>query len=762
MEAAMIGFLWFIGRRGIWVLAAIGLLLSSTSLKAENITHRFEIGDYRIIDDPVGQRIEIDDSGQLAEPGKPLLPAKNIIIALPPGARVQSVEIRGFGFSQLPGSYRIAPSPPVLPLVDPDIYPEYIEKIYQQWQLSYESAYSSDQAYPVERGRLAGSGALRKYAYASVSFYPFSYYPQSGRLEYYSRAEITINYDLPIPGSIEAQKVEALKWDNAADRRAAELFVNYDQIKPLYQVDGSRTEEPLNIFDYVIITNENLLNTVNSSDFLDWKASLGYNVRVVTTADPEIADQPGVDLAARVRNFLINYYGTWGIEYVLLVGDYNAVPMRYCYPDPNNHSNGAGDPSNWPWAGDVPTDFYYADLSSADNQSWDSDGDGFCGEYGQDNPDLLAEVYVGRIPTNIPNRITYTLNKLVTFEQDTGDWKDNVLHAGAIAYFENDDHSGRELMDGAVLLNQMEDELMSGMPISHYSEQDGLAPSELQWSGLSEASFIGDWRNGQYGIVNWYAHGWSSYVARKVWSWDDGDGVPESHEMWWPSIIGINSNLDDDYPSIVFALSCVVGYPEPNGWGNLGIDLLTKPSYGAAAGIVSGTRVVWVSTGGGELHSYEFSHHLINSPDEPKKVGEALYDSKFYLSQNYHWNHYAEYWDMFTFNLYGDPALERNGAIMTDIDDPPLSTPNRFALDQNYPNPFNAITVISYNLPGPSDVVIEIYDILGRRVETLAHGEQQAGYHQVVWNAEDIPSGIYFYRIQAGEYAETRKMVLLK
>ncbi len=206
-----------------------------------------------------------------------------------------------------------------------------------------------------------------------------------------------------------------MKWDNAADLRAAELFVNYDQIKPLYQADGSRPEELLNIFDYVIITHENLLNAVNSSDFLDWKASLDCNVRVVTTADPEIADQPGVDLAARIRNFLKDRYATWGIEYVLLVGDYNAVPMRYCYPDPNNHSNGAGDPSNWPWAGDVPTDYYYADLSSADNQSWDSDGDGFCGEYGQDNPDLLAEVYVGRIPTNIPYRITYTLNKLVTF-----------------------------------------------------------------------------------------------------------------------------------------------------------------------------------------------------------------------------------------------------------------------------------------------------------------------------------------------------------
>jgi len=754
--------LWLWGRRGIGIWVAIGLLFSLTDLKAEDISYTFETGDYRIVNTPVWQRIELDDPGQLAEPGKPLLPAKNIMIALPPGARVQSVDIRGLGFNQLPGSYQISPSPPVLPLMDPDIYPEYIEEINQKWRLSYDSAYSSDQAYPVARGKLIGSGALRKYAYASVLYYPFSYYPQSGRLEYYNRAEITVNYDLPIPGSIDAQKVEALKWDKSADQRATKLFVNYDQVKSFYHVDGSRSDEPLDNFDYAIITHESLLSAVNSSDFLGWKASLGYNVRVITTADPEIANQPGVDLAARIRNFLKNHYGIWGIKYVLLVGDYSTIPMRYCYPDPNNHSDGAGDPSNWPWAGDVPTDFYYADLSSEDNQSWDSDGDGFYGEYGQDDPDLLAEIYVGRIPTSIHHRITYTLNKLVMFEKDTGDWKNNVLHAGAIAYFENDDYSGRDLMDGAVLLDQMENEIMSAMPVSHYSEQDGLAPSALQWPGLSEVSFIGDWRNGQYGIVNWSAHGWSSYVARKVWSWDDGDGVPESHEMWWPSLIGITSNLSDNYPSIVFALSCLVGYPEPNAWGNLGIDLLTKPSYGAAVGIVSGTRVVWVSTGGGELHSYEFSHHLINRPYEPKKVGEALYDSKFYLSQNYYWNHYAEYWDMFTFNLYGDPAQDRNGVLVTGSDDLPPHVPDRFVLKQNNPNPFSATTVIRYVLPKTADVKIEVYDILGHRVETLIGERQSAGYHQMTWDAIAHSSGMYFYCIQAGEYIETQRIVLLR
>ncbi len=88
--------------------------------------------------------------------------------------------------------------------------------------------------------------------------------------------------------------------------------------------------------------------------------------------------------------------------------------------------------------------------------------------------------------------------------------------------------------------------------------------------------------------------------------------------------------------------------------------------------------------------------------------------------------------------------------------------PAEFSLDQNYPNPFNATTTIQYSLREESNVTIEIYDIMGRKVETLVAGEQPAGYHQVAWDASNHSSGMYFFRIQAGDYAETRKMVLLK
>ena len=95
-------------------------------------------------------------------------------------------------------------------------------------------------------------------------------------------------------------------------------------------------------------------------------------------------------------------------------------------------------------------------------------------------------------------------------------------------------------------------------------------------------------------------------------------------------------------------------------------------------------------------------------------------------------------------------------------DDKQPEVPIRFGLSQNYPNPFNTSTVIHYQIPVTSDVTIVIYDILGRKAETLVNKEQPAGYHQVVWDGSDHSSGMYFYWIEAGEYSDTKKMVLLK
>ena len=93
--------------------------------------------------------------------------------------------------------------------------------------------------------------------------------------------------------------------------------------------------------------------------------------------------------------------------------------------------------------------------------------------------------------------------------------------------------------------------------------------------------------------------------------------------------------------------------------------------------------------------------------------------------------------------------------------------PTVFALLQNYPNPFNPVTTLRYDLPEQSTVNIIIYDMLGRQVRTLLNQTQDAGFKSVIWDATNdygkpVSAGVYLYKIQAGEFVQTKKMVLLK
>lgn len=100
--------------------------------------------------------------------------------------------------------------------------------------------------------------------------------------------------------------------------------------------------------------------------------------------------------------------------------------------------------------------------------------------------------------------------------------------------------------------------------------------------------------------------------------------------------------------------------------------------------------------------------------------------------------------------------------IPTSLDNYDIQIPLEIIVSQNYPNPFNAQTTFEYALPEASHVTVEIYDLLGRHIETLVDAEKPAGYNQATWDASNQASGMYFYKITAGEFIETKKMTLLK
>jgi len=88
--------------------------------------------------------------------------------------------------------------------------------------------------------------------------------------------------------------------------------------------------------------------------------------------------------------------------------------------------------------------------------------------------------------------------------------------------------------------------------------------------------------------------------------------------------------------------------------------------------------------------------------------------------------------------------------------------PNAVMLDQNYPNPFNPSTTIRYALPRRSQVRLTVFDVLGQQLLVLVDEEVEAGYHEVQFDAGRLSSGVYFYRLHAGDYAQTKKLLLLR
>jgi hypothetical protein len=143
-------------------------------------------------------------------------------------------------------------------------------------------------------------------------------------------------------------------------------------------------------------------------------------------------------------------------------------------------------------------------------------------------------------------------------------------------------------------------------------------------------------------------------------------------------------------------------------------------------------------------------------------ISSSYVDTEVDVSLNY------EYW----VTAVDHSGNESNASVVLEVSGSMLSTvadliPEVYALNQNYPNPFNPSTQIRYALPEQSQVVLTVYDMLGRKVRTLVNGVQDAGYRTVMWNATSdmgtpVSAGMYIYTIRANEFYQVKKMILLK
>jgi len=555
-------------------------------IRGGTISVKIPIDTYEIETTELGDEISIKDFGHLSIPGKPNLPSKIFSIAIPPGAEVVDVSFELSESIILQGNYNI---PPVsLPRVIGDENPEVYQQEQRTYEENYNSVYSSGNPYPSSAVEFVRTAGFRKYNLIDVRINPFTYYPLSGQLIYYPEVDVFVSYEFP-----EGLSTDDVMTDNIPkmEQRAEKIVFNYEQAKN-WHPSGKTGRET---YDYVIITLDSLTSSVDS--LVNWEESKGKSVNIVTTSWIS-SNYDGYDLAEKMRNFLRDKYPSneWGIEDVCLIGHYDDVPMRRC-----EQNTGYGKPE---------TDYYYAELSLPDSESWDADGDHKYGE-NSDPIDFYAEVNVGRIPWSSSSTVSDICQKSV--------WSDT---------------------DNAVLMEEKIDQtwMADWTKIRMYEQGYSSYPSDYD---LNYNNVKSVWSSGSYAFVDWAGH-----------------GSPTScHVMYSKGSAFVDTNtcnfLNDDYPSIVFADACSNSDTD---YLNIGQAMLKQ----GAVGFLGATKVAygmpgWNDPSDGSSQSMDyFFTTKVTSGDYTQ--GEAHQWALLEMYTNNLW-YYTKY-EMFEWGaLWGNPDL---------------------------------------------------------------------------------------------------------
>ncbi|MCP4634101.1 MAG: T9SS type A sorting domain-containing protein [candidate division Zixibacteria bacterium] len=599
------------------------LLMTATAPASQNqniLSIEFPSGDYEIKSTADGQRVILEDYGCLLVPGKPILPSKTFAIAIPPGAEIVDVNYITGRAVNVSNSIDIQPSP--LPRVIGEENPAIYEVEKQRYENNYKSVYGKDKPYPENLVEFVGKAGYRRYNLADIRVTPFEYKPQSRQLFYYPDVSVQIKYRFNGNDEIYDYSVKS-------EQVAEKLILNYNEAQNWYSQNFAMDDD---FHDFVIITTSSLASSITS--LVDWETSKGRCVEVVTTSWIDM-NYEGYDTAEKMRNFLMEKYPSseWGIQDVLLIGHYDDVPMRRTAQD-----LGYGAPE---------TDYYYAELSLPDSQSWDIDGDH---QYGEDSDghDFYTEVNVGRIPWSTPSTVESICEKSVFYEiNDDPSFKKNILLLGA--FFWDNDPNPRT--DNAVLMEAKVNQTWMSDWTKTRMYEEGYSGYPMDFN-LTNSNVVDVWSNSTFAFVNWAGH-----------------GSPTSSHIYHGGMnafisSGNCSQLNDEYPSIIFADACSnsdTDYP------NIGQMMMRQ----GGVGFLGATKVAlgcpgwtnWLS-GSSQSLDYLFTTYVTSGEHT---IGEAHQKA---LSDM----HQFGLWDYLKYETYEWGAIWGNPNLgMAPIDPHPLT-----------------------------------------------------------------------------------------
>ncbi len=313
--------------------------------------------------------VGLNRAGWLADLGKPMLPCKEINIALPHGMKAERLRVLESRFEEIPGDFRVFPSQPP---IRTGIAGEDRGFINPQ-----PATYSSSEPYPPQPARLGHQADLAGQGIAAVQVYPLQYVPAEGRLRLCTSITLCIE---GVGGYECGDYLPAHMSDRCAriyEETVKELVQNRHEVdlRTSPQLSSSKLT-PNGPFDHVIITSSTF--TPYFQPLVDWHTQKGVKDTVVTT-DWIYSHYTGAD-SQKVRSFIVDASSTWGAVYFLLGGEDQTVPLAYRY--------------------------YYSDTASSDQYYSDYDDD------------WIHEVFVGRVTVEDTTEVNTFVSKVLKYERD--------------------------------------------------------------------------------------------------------------------------------------------------------------------------------------------------------------------------------------------------------------------------------------------------------------------------------------------------------
>ena len=747
-------------------------------------------------------RITGTGMGLMGAEGEPSIPEFTARIALPTGCAATGIEVLGAVYAPVRGSFTVMPASPPVPLsVEQEIYP--VEP--------NPEIYGSTIPYPQRPISFEGSSVIMGIPVAYIRVFPVRWNPASRTVEILSNLTLNVTYETsPEASTVFTRSIQS-------ELRSQEIVMNSVVNPEGVSASGAAIvdSKALAYGEYVIITYPDYESY--AQELADWKTSKGIPTNVYTTTWIQ-SQYTCVDLPQEIRAFLTDCI-TEGAEYVLIYGDDNRIAGR----DARIHYSSY---TEYP-----AVDLYWADINDTAPGAdlWNSNGNSIWGEYGIDNIDYHPDLWVGRASVNSTGECTIFNDKVFDYERvtitdyfDTAPIELRIGYSTELLWPGCYGSAGAELISPMVPSSTWEEEkcydssgnnsvtitrnmINAGphhiyhashgsqtsfsLPGGSYTTSDFMNQTNISGGGLpaiwnSISCLIGHFDGYECMADAWLnspnGGGFGAFNARYGWGNPSSPGYGESEilsryfydVMWNDDLynLGVAHAMGNDEmspPSDEISDWCVKEY---NLFGDPEL-----PMWFLDAEILSASHPATVSGAGNVTVT-------VTDPTDAPVSGARV------CLQKGNWQT-GEVYEVGTTNgsgsvtLYVNPTTTGTISVVAWARDHisyqgsitvagvgveeggnPVFVNSTGAV---YPSPAMSIATIPFSLTAAGTARVDVYDVAGRIVTTLAAEEMAAGQHNLVWNLEDssgsvIPSGVYHIRIVTADWTGTTNLVVTR